>query len=115
MYRRALPLSIAMILSFVMTPSRGALAWPLAPYAVTMTRVHAVVGDPSQVCALSPPVSGGSQPSCARRRSAAWSSAVAGPGRPSPMATPSSATMGISSRTEEDIHASSAVATSPTG
>src|SRR5262245_15777319 len=48
-------------------------------------------------------------------RSASWSFAAAGPGFPSPTCFPSTSTAGITSRTEEEVNASSASLRSSTG
>ena len=51
----------------------------------------------------------------AARRSAAWSSPAAGPGAPAPIGAPSSSITGMTSRTDEDVKASSAAASWSTG
>ena len=50
----------------------------------------------------------------ARSRSAAWSCRAASPARPSPIGSPSRATTGITSRTDDVVNASSAAASSAT-
>ncbi len=73
-----------------------------------------VIGSLPEVGSLGAGVDARAHASAARR-SAAWSRVAAGPGRPSPTAFPSSSITGMTSRTEDDVNASSAAASASTG
>ena len=75
-----------------------------------------VRADPAARQPVEPTVDGlRDQEDEAHRRSSACSSRAAGPGPPSPNAPPSTATTGMTSRTAEDVNASSAPVSSGSG
>jgi len=84
---------------------------------LVVPRPHAgdlVVGLLPEIGALGAGDDPRTQVAAASRR-AACKAAAAGPGLPSPIGLPSSSTTGITSRTEDDVNASSAPASSSTG